>query len=43
MLAETGEVTDSIRSMLIVDYPDDVKKEIVRKYNEYSSSIVTEK
>lgn len=43
MLAETREVTDSIRSMLIVDYPDDVKKEIVRKYNEYSSSIITEK
>jgi len=38
MLVETGDVTDSVREMLVVDYPDDVKQKIISQYNVYSTS-----
>ncbi len=42
-LAGTGEVTDTVRDMLVVDYPDEVKQMIVKQHNEYSASLSTEK
>ena len=42
-LSETGEVTDTVREMLVVDYPDEVKQMILRQHNKYSASLSTEK
>jgi len=38
-LAESGEIADEVREQLIVDYPEEVKQEIVSRYNESSASI----
>ncbi len=42
-LAETSEVTDEVREMLVVDYPEEVKQMLVNQHNEYSASLSTEK